>query len=249
MNLIYKTEEIFNYFSKNRIKWDDFYESEKIIIEKIWDNNKNTILDVGCGCGGLSLALNEKFGSHDYTGVEINDKAASYANEILSNAKIINADFDNFVFNNKNLFDKVFSLSCIDWNNNFESMFEKAWNLVKPGGFFIFSIRLDLLISINDINISYQYINYSGLNQGEIANYVIVSIDDISNIINKISPLKVYGYGYFGPTSATAKTPFKQLCFGVFALQKRTDENNNQIITDLSFPKNILDKLIKNLNH
>jgi len=56
-NLIYKTSAIKEYFSSHRIKWEDFYPSEKSVIDAIFINNKSTILDIGCGCAGLGLAL------------------------------------------------------------------------------------------------------------------------------------------------------------------------------------------------
>ena len=68
-NKHYKTNEILNYFSTNRVKWDQFYPSERKLFESIGLSSEKADLDIGCGCGGLGLALNEKFGISSYTGV------------------------------------------------------------------------------------------------------------------------------------------------------------------------------------
>ena len=34
-NIKYQTKNISDYFSQNRVKWNQFYESEKIVIEEI----------------------------------------------------------------------------------------------------------------------------------------------------------------------------------------------------------------------
>ena len=57
-NINYKTEEISNFFKKNRIKWNHLYLSEKKSINYIFNNsNIKTVLDVGCACGGLGSIL------------------------------------------------------------------------------------------------------------------------------------------------------------------------------------------------
>ena len=60
-NIFYKTDEISKFFNHNRIKWDQFYESEKKIINGLNIDSSETVLDIGCACGGLGLALEEKF--------------------------------------------------------------------------------------------------------------------------------------------------------------------------------------------
>lgn len=135
-NIKYQTKNISEYFSQNRVKWNQFYKSEKIVIEGIGIKDSDHILDVGCGCGGLGLALKEKFGVHDYTGVEINELAAQTAVQLNPKAKILCGDFldlSKSLLLNKE-FDIVFSLSCFDWNVQFDEMLNSSWNHVKPGG-------------------------------------------------------------------------------------------------------------------
>ena len=43
--------------------WEEYYESEKVILDRIIKKAKDgiDIMDVGCGCGGLGKALSETF--------------------------------------------------------------------------------------------------------------------------------------------------------------------------------------------
>ena len=102
-NINYKTNEIKDFFSNERIKWNQFYESERKIIELYFNKQKNNpdILDIGCGCGGLGLALDSKFTINSYTGIEINKEAANFAMKNNQKQKIICGDFLDLFQKNK----------------------------------------------------------------------------------------------------------------------------------------------------
>ncbi len=58
-NIAYQTDEIARYFTQNRVSWAQFYESERVVIDRLGIKATDAILDIGCGCGGLGLALKE----------------------------------------------------------------------------------------------------------------------------------------------------------------------------------------------
>lgn len=238
-NLTYSTAELEKYFSKNRVRWDQFYKSERAVIEKIIPAADSNVLDIGCGCGGLGLALRERFGVRNYTGVEINTNAANSAAVLNPEARIIGGDFlrmeqDVLVGSS---YDLVFSLSCIDWNLTFDEMLSKAWSMVKPGGAFIASFRLTSGSGINDVKRSYQYINYNGQMTGEVAPYVVVNASDLMAKFMALGTRRVFGYGYYGTPSKTAVTPYKRLCFAVMAAYKTYSTEGTEI--DLQLPPDI----------
>jgi SAM-dependent methyltransferase len=221
-NIIYRSQELKKYFSANRIRWDDFYPSEKAVIEKLGLHGGSSILDIGCGCGGLGLALMQRFGATSYTGVEINADAAEAARSLNPAATILSGDFLGLTSDDVPAasYDFVFSLSCIDWNLAFDKMLEKAWTLVKPGGYFIASFRLTDQEGINEISRSYQYINYDGRMEGEIAPYIVLNAADLASRLLLLGASRISAFGYYGAPSRTAVTPFSQLCFAAFAIQK-----------------------------
>ena len=52
-NIAYQTDQIAHYFTHHRVSWPQFYESERNIIKKLELGAKDSILDIGCGCGGF----------------------------------------------------------------------------------------------------------------------------------------------------------------------------------------------------
>ena len=97
-------------------------------------SHRTTILDIGCGSGGLGLALKERFGVERYTGVEINASAAQAAQTLNPDARILQGDILEIPDGQLGQYDLVVSLSCIDWNVEFDTMLTKAWGLVSGGG-------------------------------------------------------------------------------------------------------------------
>jgi SAM-dependent methyltransferase len=242
-NLAYSTVELERYFSQNRIRWDEFYESERVVIEQVWPGGSPEILDIGCGCGGLGLALREHFGAERYTGIEIHAEAAATAARLNSLAQVLSGDFLLLPPSSiaEASYDLVFSLSCIDWNLAFDEMLVKAWSMVRPGGSFVASFRLATDGGVNDIRKSYQYINYVGKLEGEIAPYVVLNAGDLVRRARKLGAHRIFGYGYYGPPGKTAVTPYRELCFAALAIRKPSGKEPREL--ELRLPTEIVEQM------
>ena len=132
-NISYQTNEISNFYSKNRIKWLDFYESERKVFETVGLGKCASVLDLGCGCGGLGFALKERFGITNYTGIDINKTAINIAKSLNPEGNFINSDIADLKSDSLKSYDFVFCLGTIDWNIEFDSMLKNAWSLVENG--------------------------------------------------------------------------------------------------------------------
>jgi precorrin-6B methylase 2 len=241
LNKQYTTDEIEKYYSKNRITWHQFYESEKIIISKLELNESNTILDIGCGCGGLGLSLREKFGVLDYTGIEFNEQAAKTASEIYPEAKFYCGDILDISENELagKYFNIVFSLGCVDSNVQFINSLASAWKHVAPGGHLVATFRLTNKAGVNDIANSYQYINFDGKMEGEILSYVVLNKDDLLNQLEKLNPAEINAFGYWGTPSLSAVTPFNKICFAAFSIKRKETDHNEKPILNLDLPADL----------
>lgn len=221
-NIAYQTDQLVRYFSHNRIAWPQFYESERVIIEGLKLDSHRSVLDIGCGCGGLGLALHERFGVRSYTGVEINPLAAQAATGMNAQAQILCGDI--LQLNQKELggrrFDVVFSLSCVDWNVQFADMLAAAWSRVVNGGYLVATFRLTDGAGCDDIGRSYQYINFDGVRAGEIAAYVVLNAGQLMQLLLGFEPAEINAYGYWGAPSLSAVTPYERLCFCAFSIRK-----------------------------
>jgi SAM-dependent methyltransferase len=225
-NIAYQTDQLVRYFAQNRISWSQFYESERAVIERLNPDAGATILDIGCGCGGLGLALRERFTITNYTGVEINPLAAEAARAMNFHARILCGDILDLSRGELDgqRFDVVFSLSCVDWNLRFAEMLAAAWRHVLPGGYLVATFRLVDTEGCNDMTRSYQYINYNGVRSGECAAYVVLNARVLLEALNGFDPIEIHAHGYWGIPSATAVTPYQRLCFAAFSIRKRNTE-------------------------
>jgi precorrin-6B methylase 2 len=221
-NIAYQSEQLVRHFSRNRVSWSQFYESERVVIDELKLGAARTVLDIGCGCGGLGLTLRDRFGVDNYTGVEINALSAEAARVMNPRARILCGDF--LELNAGELgdqaFDAVFSLSCVDWNVQFSAMLATAWDRVVTGGHLVATFRLTEKMGCDDITQSYQYINFDGLREGEHAAYVVLNASELARHLKAFRAGEVSAYGYWGPPSATAITPYERLCFTAFAIRK-----------------------------
>jgi SAM-dependent methyltransferase len=249
-NIIYKSAGISRLFDGYRDKWDDFYISERWAFDKIGSIKKTfgRVLDVGCGMGGLGLAISSRYPLEEYHGVDINAQVIDGAKEKQSRFKVPVTlqcgDILKVRELSKASYDTVFSLSCADWNIETESIIDRCWQFVKPGGFFVMSLRLTPGKGVNNIKKSYQPIEWDNKGKpAEIANYVVFNTREFFRMVEafKPRPSNIYGYGYWGPPSKTAVTPYKKLVFGVVIIQKNdVDDKKGHIAAELNFPLDLI---------
>lgn len=236
MNITYESDWLAKYYSMNRRHWDEFYESEKIILSRFMDETSApfSVLDVGCGCGGLGQALSEKYKMSMYCGVDINRHNIETAKASLNlDCPVELVCKDVAKMENHGGYDFVISFSCIDYNIDVEETLSVCWMQVKPGGRLILSVRLTNETGVNDIEKSYQPVG-NVYEPNEIANYVVFNINDFFQTIRKLPTLgNVTGYGYWGAPSKTAHTLYSRLCFSVFCLEKQEGSSSN---ADLHLP-------------
>lgn len=244
-NIAYQTDQLSRYFKSNRVTWEQFYESERAIIGQLRPDSRQRILDIGCGCGGLGLALRERFGVVQYTGVEINPLAVEAGRAMNPAAEILYGDILDLTRGplHGTSYDVVFSLSCVDWNVRFSDMLAAAWSLVAPGGSLVATFRLATSDGCEDMEKSYQYINYDGLREGERAAYVVLNAGALIRLLEGFSPALIRAVGYWGSPSATAVTPFEKLCFAAFSVQKPVNDKAALPRLQLDLPPDVLDAI------
>ena len=240
-NIEYKSPAIEAYYREHRLRWDEFYESERVVLASLDLGEASAVLDIGCGCGGLGLALRERFGVVNYTGVEINRSAAETARTLNPTARFLCADILGVGSHElpEESFDVVVSLSCIDWNLQFTEMLARAYRYAKPGGYFVASFRLTPGESLVDIRKSYQYINFDGRREGELAPYVVLNVGRLLRELRTLMPARIRGFGYWGSPSTTAVTPLETVGFAVIAVQKGAVPVRAPVV-ELNLPPDLL---------
>jgi SAM-dependent methyltransferase len=240
-NITYTTPAIEAFYRQHRVRWEEFYESERVVLAELELNAASGVLDIGCGCGGLGLALRQRFGVVNYTGVEINRQAGETARQLNPDGRFLCADIMSVTTQQlpEESSDLVVSLSCIDWNIQFADMLARAYRYVKPGGHFLASFRLTSAESLLDIRKSYQYINFEGKKEGEVAPYVVLNVGRLLFDLLALAPARIRGFGYWGSPSVTAVTLLERVGFAVIAVQKRAQPGPATLI-ELNLPTDLL---------
>lgn len=139
-NIAYQTDAISAYFGANRRRWDQFYASERTVIESVArrrDGVLGRVMDVGCACGGLGAALALRYELSSYTGIDINSQAIAFA-QSAGDIDVPHTFICGDITQDETLagteFDTVFNLSCADWNVDFDGILSSSWSHVAPRG-------------------------------------------------------------------------------------------------------------------
>ncbi len=110
----------------------------RLYLERGQFQDGQTILELGCGWGSLSMYLAERFPRSTITGVS-NSKTqrefiqAEAARRGLSNLRIITADINIFELEGAQ-FDRVVSVEMFEHLKNYERLMAKIARWLKPGG-------------------------------------------------------------------------------------------------------------------
>ena len=216
---IYLSKSKSNHYIKNKVreKFKDLENSKRILLKKI-NYKKNKILDVGCATGGMFSALKNKFGSINYTGIDIDSRCINNAKTRFSGAKFYKMDlFDKKLKNN--FYDIVMMWNWTYMYPDWKKLFYQAIKLSKK--FIMFDNRLRLNgPTITDIDLSYQYYHKSNKRNFYINHnlYELISFFQIGEL--NIKTINIYGYHLPGETSARLPLPISEVLIGGVLLEK-----------------------------
>ncbi len=131
-------------FSKYARLYDDNNsvqdEAAGMLAKRLPSGDIADILEIGCGTGGYTRFLREKFGNSRIKAVDISGEMVRIAKEKLADDRMdfIIGDAEEIEFKEK--FDFVTSNAAFHWFDNLEKMIEKSRGLLVNGGTLAFSI-------------------------------------------------------------------------------------------------------------
>jgi len=131
----------YGYYDKNTKKFlDAVYKMNDFIGEllELKDNKSGIILDAGCGVGGTSIYLGEKYPNVQFIGITISsgqvEMGKKYIKERnIKNFKILREDYNKTSFPN-NYFDNVFAIESTGYSDDIEEFINEMYRILKPGG-------------------------------------------------------------------------------------------------------------------
>jgi malonyl-CoA O-methyltransferase len=135
-------EAIANSFSKAAGQYDAYARIQHVLAHDLLSRcpleNKQSVLDLGCGTGYCLPELQKKYPQAKVVGGDL-------APGMLQHAKSLYPQFDYHVSDAESLpfkeaqFDLVFSNLAVQWCEDFSSVLSEAWRCLKPGGHLVLS--------------------------------------------------------------------------------------------------------------
>jgi cyclopropane-fatty-acyl-phospholipid synthase len=115
----------------------------KLSCERAQLKDGQSVLDLGCGWGSVSLYVAEKFPNCKITGVSNSKTQKEYIDSVakekgFKNLTIITQDMNDFQINEK--FDRIISVEMLEHMKNYQKLFAKLSSFLKPEGLFFIHI-------------------------------------------------------------------------------------------------------------
>ena len=126
------------FYSKNESLEDAQINKVSRLVAKLQINRGNTILDIGCGWGGLGLSIYNCNPSTRITGITLSEKQHIYFNQLIKKNKLTGKvecllkDYREL----DNEYDRIVSVGMLEHvgHHNFEKFFQFIENHLKPKG-------------------------------------------------------------------------------------------------------------------
>jgi len=126
------------FYSKNESLEDAQINKVSRLVAKLQINKGNTVLDIGCGWGGLGLSIYNCNPSTRITGITLSEKQHIYFNQLINKNKLTGKvecllkDYREL----DNEYDRIVSVGMLEHvgHHNFEKFFQFIENHLKPKG-------------------------------------------------------------------------------------------------------------------
>ena len=126
------------FYSKNESLEDAQINKVSRLVAKLQINKGNTVLDIGCGWGGLGLSIYNCNPSTRITGITLSEKQHIYFNQLIKKNKLTGKvecllkDYREL----DNEYDRIVSVGMLEHvgHHNFEKFFQFIENHLKPKG-------------------------------------------------------------------------------------------------------------------
>jgi len=123
------------------------FEASKKVLKNISLRGDESILDVGCGDGKITVAISSYIPNGEILGIDSSSKMIEFANGKFSPTQHPNVSFllqDGASLSFENKFDIVFSSFTLQWISDFASFMKKANLALRDQGKIVFTIPLGI---------------------------------------------------------------------------------------------------------
>ena len=148
LNLNKKGKMNHNRFSNAAATYNQHASPQQKLVELLLahapSKKQERILDVGVGTGLLTKELAKIYTSCPIDGIDLADKMLEICKEQTSNHRQINLiKADAATYQSNDSYTLIASSAALHWSKNLTDTFINLYNLLKPGGHFLFGLMLN----------------------------------------------------------------------------------------------------------
>jgi 2-polyprenyl-3-methyl-5-hydroxy-6-metoxy-1,4-benzoquinol methylase len=195
LNNSWNSKTIQKQLLETRTKYSDLYRGEKYLISKFIKNN-DSVLDIGCGQGGLFKILNKKYKNISYTGIDFNKNMIEFAKSNYSEAKFYYSIKNDYMKFFKKKFDVVIVFGILHLNSNWRKILINASKVARRAIIFDHRIELEKNIKKN----FYLDLDFINKNKKFRIDYFLLKKNSLENFLElnmkKFNLKKLYYNGY-----------------------------------------------------
>ena len=195
LNNTWSSDTILKHIEESRSKYSQLYKGEKFLISKFIKHN-DSILDIGCGQGGLFKILDKKYKNIKYTGIDFNKNMIEIAKSENLKAKFYYLTKKNYVKFFKKKFDVVVIFGILHLNPNWQNIILNASRVSKRALIFDHIIEFKK----NKKKFFYLDLDFKNKNKKFRIDYYLVKKNYLENFISlklkRYSLKKFYYNGY-----------------------------------------------------
>jgi ubiquinone/menaquinone biosynthesis C-methylase UbiE len=130
INDTWSSKTILKHVDQTRSSFQKLYRGEKYLISNFIKKN-DSVLDIGCGQGGLYRILKKKFKKIKYTGIDFNSKMIEIAKTKYPSANFFLYKKNNYLNFFKKKFDIIIIFGILHLNKNWKKILLNAAKITK----------------------------------------------------------------------------------------------------------------------
>jgi SAM-dependent methyltransferase len=208
--------DLLEFYATHRNRPEDLYASEARFLPWL-ARRAGSVLDTGCAVGGFSEIWTHFSPDLMYTGVDVSASLVDAARRLHPNLEFMLGNVSDGLPLRDRYADVVQALGWLSWEPRWDIALTELWRLTGTW------LLLDLRVVANpaDAGVGRQRIELVREWDGKTETpYVTVTWLDVARRLAALQPEALYGYGYWGHPSESARDVPEDVCLATFVLTR-----------------------------
>lgn len=203
------------FFADHRRRPADLYPSERRFLPWL-ASRADSVLDAGCAAGGFSEIWRHYAPEIRYTGVDLSQPLVEAARGLHPEHEFVQGNVAAGLPLPDRAARVVQALGWLFWEPEYEAALEELWRLT--GRWLFVDFRT---VENGDVTIGRQQISLvDEWDEVTTVPYLTVPWVDLAELLLRLRPARIFGYGYLGPPAETVVGVAGEVCFAVFVLER-----------------------------